>query len=60
MGPFPIKSAEIQQTLPQMTFLSQRQFVVLLVVLRHLLARTTSENKLRRYFKKQRNDATVP
>lgn len=37
MGPFPTKSAEIKQTLPQMTFLSQRQFVVLLVVLRHLL-----------------------
>ena len=37
MDPFPAKSAEIKQTLPQMTFLSQRQLVVSLVVLHHLL-----------------------
>jgi len=37
MAPFPTKSAEIKQTLPQMTFLSQRQLVVLRVVLHHLL-----------------------
>lgn len=37
MEPFPTKSAEIKQTLPQMTFLSQRQLVALLVVSHHLL-----------------------
>lgn len=37
MDPFPTQSAEIKQTLPQITFLSQRQLVVLLVVLHHLL-----------------------
>lgn len=37
MDPFPTQSAEIKQTLPQITFLSQRQLVLLLVVLHHLL-----------------------
>lgn len=37
METFPTKSAEIKQTLPQMTFSSQRQLVALLVVSHHLL-----------------------
>lgn len=57
MEPFPTKSAEIKQTLPQMTFLSQRQLVALLVVSHHLLELLIKTN-LKGILKK-RNDATV-
>lgn len=58
MDPFPIKSAEIKQTLPQMFPFSKAVGCITCGVAS--LTRTTSENKFKRYFKKQRNDATVP
>lgn len=56
---FPTNTAEIKQTLPQMTFFFSKPAgcVICGVV---SLTRTTSDIKFVRCLKKQRNDTTVP